>query len=438
MPILLLQYSLAMKSFFLLILFLSIFEQHAQSMHSNPVVEEIDSLINVKSYFKARKVFNMNVNGFNDFETFRLKATICNLFNNLEESTEAIDKIFRYYKDSLSREQAKDLLNVKLSNAVKLFEYKSADEMTNILVRDYKDAISKDQIESTLNNGIIWKAISNYPKQTVQFTDESYIKLIRDRAGLKNIEVEVDSKKHSFILDTGANLSTTIESQAMEMGLKIIDVAVSVGTITGKVVNSKIGIASNLKIDNMIFDNVVFLVFPDEALYISQIDYQIKGILGYPILSAMKEIHFFKNDSIYVPLKSSLKQKVNLAIEYLTPIINLEDKSRNEMHFTFDTGADNTMLYKSYYDLKKEEILDRYAKTKIRFGGAGGNTQVDGYNVNFELRINGSIVNVDSVSVIPKLIKASDQFSYGNIGQDLISKFEKMVLNFEKMFIHFE
>lgn len=405
--------------------------------NTNRIANEIDSLINIKSYFKARVLFNNNRGVLSDFHYLRLKGTICNLFNKLEESNEAITALFIKYEDKLSKTEKKDLLNAKLSNAVKLFDYKLADDVTNLITTDYRDVITELELKSTLNNGKIWKAISNYPKQTIVFESDSQFKLIPDKAGLRNLTVVKQNKEYPFIFDTGANISTIVESQALKMGIDIIDVAISVNTITGKRVDSKIGVASELSIGNMHFTNVVFLIFPDEALYIPQIDYQINGILGYPVLSVMNEIHFIKNDELFVPKKSELEKGINLAIEYLTPIINLVDEKENEMSFTFDTGAGVTMLYKSYYDLKKKHILSNYSKTKIRFGGAGGNIEIDGYHVGFKARINDEIISLESVDLIPELLKPSDRYSFGNIGQDLISKFDKMVINFEKMFVHF-
>lgn len=402
------------------------------------MVVEIDSLINVKSYFKASAHFDLNKKELDDFTALRFEATLANVFNQLEKSNQLIKVLFEKYKDSLSKTEERDLLNTQLSNAVKLFDYKQADKITNTLISNYGDVTSPDELKSTKNNGSIWKAVINYPKQSVQFKGDSFIRLNRDKAGLKNLNVVHNSKNYPFIFDTGANLSTIIESQAKSMGIDIIDIEVSVNTITGKRVNSKVGVAKHFTIEHMDFNNVIFLVFPDEALYIPQIDYQINGILGYPVISAMKELHFLEEDNIYIPLESTLDKERNLAIEYLTPLINLQMKGGDEMVFTFDTGADATMLYKSYFDSRKEEVLRSYTKTKIRFGGAGGNTEIEGYDVVFEPVVNHKIIVMDSVSLIPELIKNSDRHSYGNIGQDFISKFDKMVLNFEKMFIHFE
>nr|WP_321236122.1 retropepsin-like aspartic protease [uncultured Psychroserpens sp.] len=412
---------------------------YAQTQHINgETFKSIDSLISVKSYFKARNLFNSNKAGLSEFEHLHTKATLNNLFNKLEISNQAIDLLFSKYQDSLTKSEQKDLLNVRLSNAIKLFDYKLAHETTKRIIIQYRDVLSKSELRSLRNNGIIWEAIADFPKQTIVKTDASTIKLSRDAIGLKNLNVKRQNKNFPFIFDTGANISTVIESRAKAMGLDIIDVSVKVGSITGAFVNSKIGFAKEMTIANISFKNVIFLVFPDEALYIPQVKHQIEGVLGFPVISAMKEVHFYKNDHVYVPKESHYKKEVNMAIEYLTPIINLKDKKGHSMHFTFDTGASTTALYKTYYDLVKRTIDKTHTKSKIKFSGAGGSTEVDAYKVDFDVVINGEMIVLPSVSLIPELITYSDQYSYGNIGQDLISRFDKLIMNFENMFIDFQ
>ena len=179
------------------------------------------------------------------------------------------------------------------------------------------------------------------------------------------------------------------------------------------------------------------MVFPDEALYIPQINYQIKGILGFPVIAAMKEVHFLKDDKVFVPLNSQLEHPQNMAIEYLTPIINLPTTT-GTFHFTFDTGADATLLYQRYFEEHQEWIMQNYEETDVKFTGGGGSIEVKGYEILFQPIINGQVVQVDSVGVLPKLLEHGDRYAYGNIGQDVISQFDKMILNFESMFIRFQ
>ena len=401
------------------------------------VANKLDSLLSVKSYFKAKELFEESGSTLQKSDRLRFSATILNLFNDIDISKQQINSLLEKDDHGLSRQALKDILDIQLSNSVKSFDYQMASQISKKLTQEFTDVIGEEELWSIKNNDVIWEALSSYPEQSVVFSDDTHIKLFRDAVGLKNLNVQVGKDDHPFIFDTGANLSAVIESQARAMGVEIIDVNVSVNTITGQLVDSKIGISSQLQIGNLTYRNVVFLVFPDEALFVPQLNYQIKGILGFPVIEAMNEVHFLKNDKVFVPKNSVVRHEQNMAIEFLSPIINLETAS-GDMHFTFDSGATRTSLYKAYFDKHKESILANYKETDVSFAGAAGDTTVRGYYVEFLPKINDSLVSVRPVAVLHQSMLREDFYSFGNIGQDLVSKFDKMIMNFEQMFIRFE
>lgn len=401
-------------------------------------VQEIDELIRTKSYFKAREQFEVTKASLSTVDRLRIEATLLSLFNQLEASNELLEVLFEEYESQLDRGARKGLLNTQLANSVKLFDYQLADQISQRLLTEFVEQSDEEELWDVKNSNIIWEALKSYPPQRVHFREASRLQLFRDKANLKNLEVYYQDRPYPFIFDTGANLSTLIQSQAQIMNVEVIEGAVvSVGTITGKRVDAQIGLAPTFEIGAMTFENVVFLIFPDEAFYVPSLDYQIKGILGFPVIAAMKEIHFIKEEEVFVPLGSTVDHPSNLAIEYLTPIINLATKN-GDQYFSFDTGADATLLYERYFVENKKKIVKQYEKTDIRFAGGGGGIELEGYEVLFEPIINGQVIAVDSVSLIPTTIQSEDQYLYGNIGQDLISKFDKMILNFESMFVRFE
>ena len=122
----------------------------------------------------------------------------------------------------------------------------------------------------------------------------------------------------------------------------------------------------------------------------------------------------------------------NMAMKGLTPLIYIDNK-----HFTFDTGADETMLYQIFYQENKNEIDKKYLSEKISIGGAGGKKEFDGYIIDYTLSIEGERIKLDSISLLKEKIKENETV-YGNIGQDLIQKFDTMIINFDQMFICFE
>ena len=102
--------------------------------------------------------------------------------------------------------------------------------------------------------------------------------------------------------------------------MKIIPVDIKVGTITGDKLLAKLAVCSKLTMGNIDLFNVVFLVLPDEALSFPQINYQINGILGFPLIESLKEIRITQDGHFIVPLVAQTTSKSsNMAMNGLTP-----------------------------------------------------------------------------------------------------------------------
>ncbi|MNV88544.1 hypothetical protein D3C71_1827600 [compost metagenome] len=69
-------------------------------------------------------------------------------------------------------------------------------------------------------------------------------------------------------------------------------------------------------------------------------------------------------------------------------------------------------------------------------GGAGGKIEHEGFKVNHTFHILGRQVPLKNVSLLKA--KINKENVYGNIGQDVIRQFSKMILNFNQMFIKFD
>jgi hypothetical protein len=325
------------------------------------------------------------------------------------------------------------LYETKYDNALKLYNYEEAKNTILTILSDYKKYLDNEQTDDYENSLKIWTALENAPEQKVDIKKVTNIKMEKDVAGLNTLKMFANNDSLNFIFDTGANLSTTSLSVATQLNMKIIPVDIKVGTITGDKVLAKLAVCSKLTMGNIDLFNVVFLVLPDEALSFPQINYQIYGILGFPVIEALKEIRITQNGDFIVPLvESASSESSNMSMKGLTPLIYI-----NEKHFTFDTGADQTLLYQRFYKENQKEIDKNYQPEKISFGGAGGKKEFDGYKINYTLSIEGEQVKLQDISLLKEKIKESETV-YGNIGQDLVQKFDTMIINFDKMFIRFE
>ncbi len=57
---------------------------------------------------------------------------------------------------------------------------------------------------------------------------------------------------------------------------------------------------------------------------------------------------------------------------------------------------------------------------------------------NCSIKIGGKETSLDNLKVFTVPIREEDKFFYGNLGQDIISKFDVLIINFNKMYLRFE
>ena len=397
----------------------------------NAGFDEIYNLIEMENFFKAQDVYTLKKNSMSaEYQKF-CEAFIDNAFNRLKESQK---KIVSLTSNSNIPDSLKcKLLFIKTDNLVKLYDYKGAKNAIEELFQGYKSLLTAKEIDDFENELKIWSALEDIPSQKVQIKKNTNIKMQKDAVGLNNLIVSADTATVNFIFDTGANISTITQSVAKRLNVNIIPANIEVLAITGSRVMAQLGVCKKMEIENIEIRNAVFLIFPDEALAIPQANYQINGILGFPVIEAFKEVQITQDGYFIVPQKQThLSGGSNMAISGLTSLVYIDGN-----HYSFDTGADKTILYNTYYQQNKTEIDKDYQTIKVGFGGAGGKAEFEGCRIDKTFHISGKKIVLKDIQLLKEKIK-EDQNVYGNIGQDLIKQFHRMTLNFDKMFIKFD
>ncbi len=405
-------------------------------MAQNSAFDKLYDLYSSKKYFKFISQFKEVENSLNKNE-----KNICNVFYySLVNNPAKSEKYF--IQDIISNTEIhdtikRDLYTVSVFNNVWLGNYKKSVEQSKILLNKYASYIKEKDKEDYENSLLIWEAVQGVGKQEVIRKDETKLKMKRDLAGLYTIPVTYNNETFDFVFDTGANFSTITESYAKKLDLVFTGGTIKVGAITGIKIDSRIAWAKSFFIGNMEIKNALFLVLKDEDLSFAGGVYKINGIIGFPVIAEMGEVIISKEGELDVPLTPSVTNKNNLLIDGFNPLVEVDYKN-NPMCFTFDTGAKTTMLYIPFLKDYEKEITSEYKLEDIKFGGAGGDIKVPGYNLkNVELKIADDKVVIPGLSLISESLKDKEEVFYGNLGQDFISKFDKMILNFKYMSIDF-
>lgn len=396
----------------------------------------LDGLFKSRSYFELRDEYEIRKSNLTSADKLYYESLLESLFNKPASAIDKINVLMNEVSSVVTDSMKINLLKSKINNCVYLFEYAEAHETTNLLLDKYKDRIEEKEIEELINSALIWDACRELGKLSLEKSGDTKLNVKKDIAGLTNVNIEINNIPMDFIFDTGANFSTISESVAAKMNLVFLKNKIKVGSFTGSKVDSRLAYAEVLKIGNMIFKNVLFLVLPDEALTFGGGIYVIKGIIGFPVIKEMQELHI-TSDEIFVPENTGESAFSNMALDGFLPVIETLINSDTTV-FSFDTGAKNTVLYYEYYRKNKNLIDSIYKPVELKMGGAGGDVTVPGFKLkDVKIEISSKEIVLEEVSLISKVIKDNDKYLHGNLGSDFINSFSKMKINFKDMYIEF-
>ncbi len=278
------------------------------------------------------------------------------LFNEPAASNLNIEVLVNSDKYDCPDSTVAEMLVLHFQNDIRLFHYKTADSVCTVLLSEYTAVLKPAMISEIKNTGAIVKALVAVPAQTIERQGDLEMDYKRDLVNLIRIAVTVNEKTENFIFDTGANFSCVSESQAKEMGIKILDADFAVTSSSRSAVQSKLGVADKLLIGNITFRNVVFIVLPDKSLKFAGGIYKIKGIIGLPIIAQMKQVTITKAGKLLSTEKVSKDQHaVNLALEGNTPVVSVNFYGADH-NYVFDTGAAASIFGNKYYLAYKDSL----------------------------------------------------------------------------------
>jgi len=392
------------------------------------------NLYNQKEYFKLNSAFKQSTSNLSDGENLLISGLLERVFNMPAESNEKLERVLKRYNTGLNDSMMMEIYQSQMLNYVSMFDYKKAVLLTSLLLANYKSMLDSTDIEDYNNANIIWESGKDIQPQTCVKSGDTKIKVKKDMAGLVNVNLKVNGVESEFIFDTGANFSTITKSLAKKLGLKFLVGKLKVGTASDIKIDAELAYADSLEIGNIKYHYVLFLVLPDEALTFAGGLYKIDGIIGFPVIKEMKEINL-THTHLFVPLVTLKKETMNLSLNSFTPVINVT-RNNDSLIFTFDTGARKTSLYYKYYEKYKTFIDGNYEMEELEIEGAGGKQTVKGFTIDKINLSAGSITQkLTDVKLYAEKFKDKDKYFYGNMGQDFFSNSDKLIINFEYMYI---
>lgn len=381
-----------------------------------------------RDYFALRDLL-LKAPGARDAETEFFRAAVDTAFNRLDTSNRRIAQLLRTDVPAPLRD---DLVVLKRRNDLRLFKY--ADAAAGARAIAASATAPAAERESARNEGRLFDAVSDVPRQESRRTSDTRLSLIRNAMGGRCAPVRIGNHERCYILDTGANLSVLMRSEALALGLTIRPAGVNVGTATDTNVIADMTVAVAMTIGEIRYRHVVFLVMPDEALSFPD-GSRIPGVLGFPVIEAMGEVWFQSDDVLFVPRNPPVRAAETMALHQLMPLTRV-GYGADSLLCRVDTGASVTSFYQPFYKKYAEAIERVGTRITSRVGGVGGIREIPAFRlpattigvVNHDVRLSEPEVYTTSIAG-----DATENFLDCNLGLDAMRDSGSYGFNFRSM-----
>lgn len=398
------------------------------------ITQKLDSLLAQHEYFRFRDALHRDSSRLSEQDKLIYGAFAANAFHHESRSNAMIRTVLSNEVFRLTDSVKASLLFVQRDNFVKLYDYKNVAQVGDTLLARYVNQMDAAKVHHIRNLNILYHAIAGVPPQFVEINSNQRIAYKRDQVGLVNIPVRTGKTVFDFVFDTRASVSTITRTYCEKLKLRMVDAPYEESSgITGSTFRTYPAVADSLWVGDLLMKNVIFQVVPDDILAFPSINYQIKGVIGFPVITQWVEVHVHDNGTITIPSAPVKRELNNLAFDESTPVINLKTNV-DTLAFHFDSGATSSMLYYNYLERFEDDVKKKAHKELSEMGGAGGSKIQESYVYpTFTVHVGGKEVELKDVQVLRVPIYLGQKY-YGNIGQDLLGNFHETILNFEDMY----
>ncbi|WP_343706155.1 retropepsin-like aspartic protease [Flavobacterium sp.] len=352
-------------------------------------------------------------------------------------------KLSNQYLDSLKNNElinTYEFAKLKDDNYIKLFSYNSAYMASKVLTMKFQQRFTKEELQDEINTQQIWKTLRGTRPQSIDKFTKITVAAVKDKAGLITTEVKAKDTVSYFVFDTGAGISCITESIAKKMGVKILpDHNISVESFTGQKNKVRIGVASEINLGELKIHNAVFLVYPDKAFTFADGAYVINGIIGFPIIKELGTITFEKDKLTFSKESESGTNEKNLFVDELRAIVMLRYKSKT-LPFNFDSGAKVSLFNKAFYETFKTDLDSMGTLETTKSSSAGAEVVSTEVLVlkDQPISLGNKTIQLPKMEIAPKDYGVYGEVNYGNIGQDVLGQFEKVVISFDGNYLKLE
>ena len=393
----------------------------------------LKQLYEQKRYFELRDALR-DYSGPQSVDLLFYRGAVSNKFNRARQSNAYLDSYLKQAGGDSDDALLIECYKLLGDNYRKTYQYRRAAAAYQTLLTRFGRTLEASDRADYENERKLWRALARVPPQRTTFDGDSMVR--QDKDG--HFPFEINQRKVALAFDSGANLSVLTNSLARRLALKVIDAPIEVVAIAGNKVKAGLAVAPRMRIGNVTVRHAVFLVLADKDLYITEANFQIDGLIGFPVIESLRQVTFVRGSGIVVPATPGRGGEQNLCLDGLTPLIAGWFEGAR-LSFALDTGATRSTLYPPFFKKYEAEVRAKYGTRAEKIIGVGGHREIKGYLAkDIAITFSGRQARYAQIPILTEYTNEDSRHFYGNLGQDLLQQFASMTLNFEAMSLAFE
>ena len=326
----------------------------------------------------------------------------------------------------LRKTLAEDYLRVgDWANAAKA--YQALDERVTLTPEE------KGELELPLK---LLPLAANHPAMTVEYGDPFSVPYDRDAIGLMDIPVFVDAQSHDWMLDPTAPFNLICRSTAKEVGLKLSEESATVRNVTGRPIVVHATVIPRFTLGNITFRNMTAFVFEDADYYYGKSHYQVRGVLGYPAVSALGSVTVTQSARIEVQPGEKGEHLTSGARFFLEGdrVMVALGKAGEERMFQIDASGQQTYLTSRYFSEHPGDFTGKKMQL-LAIPGAASKPPAPAYVADTVTLVAGNTpMSLHYVQVLTDpLGNAAVDDSYGTLGVDVLDELKSYTFDYRTM-----
>lgn len=390
--------------------------------------EQMAALLEQERFFELRTLLEAQT--ANTPAILYYRGLVANAFNQPAASVDFLTSFLQGAGNEVPETLLRDVLSVLDDDYVMMFQYAKSAEVRDQELPLVKRGMTRSEAEGFQSITELWRTLAAAPPQTVEIPGDTALTL--SDAG--EAPAVINGVEIPLLPDTGSALSMIASSDAERLGLDILDVAVAIGTATGRVIKAKACLVPELRLGGIRVRNAVFLVVPEERLYFSEIRRQLHGLLGFPILAGLGELTFTRGKKLLVNSPPDLQGPPNLFLGRTNPIVEAQFEGKRLLFF-LDTGSFQTELFPRFFKAFTPEVLRSGIYMPATIEGVGSHSRTPVYLMSgLTFRVAGQDVRFNST--VPVLTQDTSEPSGsldGVFGLDILASLQELTLNYGAM-----